>query len=52
MQQMPTVKLDGPIQNVTVITNEGNAAAFTQGHGVEQIQSQKAQLDELLSTLQ
>ena len=52
MQQMPTVKLDGPIQNVKVITNEGNAAAFTQGHGVEQIQSQKAQLDELLSNFE
>lgn len=50
MQQMPTVKLDGPIQNATAVTNQGGAAATTQqGPGHEHIQNQKAELNELLS---
>ncbi len=50
MQQIPTVKLDRPIQSATAVTNEGDAAALTQqGQGLEQIQNQKAELDEVCS---
>jgi flagellar biosynthesis/type III secretory pathway protein FliH len=49
MHQMPTVKLDGPIQSATAVTNQGDEAALTQGRDVEQIQNQKARLNELLS---
>ncbi len=52
MQQMPTVKLDGPIRNATAVTNQGDAVSFTQGLGPEQIQNQKNELNELLSNLE
>jgi flagellar assembly protein FliH len=52
MQQIPTVKLDGPIQSATAVTNQDDPAALTQGRGLEQIQNQKAELNELLSNLE
>jgi len=52
MQQMPTVKLDGPIRNVAAVTNQGDAVSFTQGLGPEQIQNQKTELNELLSNFE
>lgn len=48
MPDVPIVKLDRLIQNATALTDDGDATALPQ-QGLEQMQNQKAQLDELCS---
>jgi flagellar assembly protein FliH len=50
MQHIPTVKLDRPIQNATVLKDNIDAADLPQ-QVLEQVQGQKAELDELCSNL-
>ncbi len=48
MPDIPTVKLDRPVQNATALTAGGDATDLPQ-QAFEQMQSQKARLDELCS---
>jgi flagellar assembly protein FliH len=50
MQQTPTIRLDRPIHNATVIKDNTDAADLSQ-QVLEQVQGQKAELDELCSNL-
>jgi flagellar assembly protein FliH len=50
MRQTPTVKLDRPILSAKALTDNTDAAALPQ-YALEQLQEQKAELDELCSNL-